>query len=122
MTYHNPSMIRTETAIVAGVRVIASILATVSAISVTAVMTVAVGSSTATTMAAVFPPWWSASKVFQAAASAGEIVDVGRVPSMIVVRSDRGALAARLKAAGALATLSADESGGCRTFNAGSKK
>lgn len=107
-----------EITIKTGIRVVASVLATLSAIGVTAVMAVTVGSPIAITIVAVFPPWWSAARVFQAAASAGEIVDVGRVPSMIVVRSDRSALAARLRAAGALATLNADDLGGCRTFKA----
>ncbi len=101
----------------AGVRVAASILATATAIGVTAAMTMAVGSPTGSTIAAFFPPWWSAERVFQAAADAGEIADVGRIPSMIVVRSDRNGLAARLKAAGALAIFNADDLGGCRTTN-----
>ncbi len=82
-------------------------------------MAVAVGSPTADTIAAMFPPWWSAARAFEAAASTGAIVDVGRVPFLIVVRGDRSTLAARLKAAGALATLNADEFGGCRTNNPG---
>ena len=104
--------------IAAGFRGSASILATLGAIGVTAVMAVAVGSPPANMIAALFPPWWSAARIFQAAAGTGDIVGVGRVPSMIVVRSDRAALAARLRAAGALATFDANELGGCRSSNA----
>lgn len=55
-------------------------------------------------IAAVFPPWWSAPKIFAHAASAGDIIQTG-APFVVVLRSDRPGLAARLRRAGAVLLL-----------------
>jgi hypothetical protein len=55
-------------------------------------------------VAAVFPPWWTAPKIFVRAASAGEIVQVG-APFVVILQSDRPGLSARLKRAGAILLL-----------------
>jgi hypothetical protein len=55
-------------------------------------------------IAAVFPPWWTAPKIFVRAASAGEIVQVG-APFVVILQSDRPGLSARLKRAGAILLL-----------------
>ena len=52
-------------------------------------------------VAVAFPPWWSAERAFLAAASAGAaIVRTTAVPSLLVVRPDRGAGLTRLYDAG----------------------
>lgn len=56
--------------------------------------------------AAVFPPWWSARRTFEAAGATGAILRVGGWSAVLIVRSDRPDLAARLRTAGALFTLS----------------
>ncbi|MHB8285369.1 MAG: hypothetical protein ACYDD1_11910 [Caulobacteraceae bacterium] len=55
-------------------------------------------------VAALFPPWWSAPKVFAHAASAGEIVQVG-APFVVILRSDQPGLTGRLRRAGAVLLL-----------------
>jgi hypothetical protein len=55
-------------------------------------------------VAVLFPPWWSAPKVFAHAASAGEIVQVG-APFVLILRSDQPGLSARLRRAGAVLLL-----------------
>jgi hypothetical protein len=56
-------------------------------------------------MAAVFPPWWSPERSFVAAAGAGQIIDVGTLPFIIIVKPTRPGLGARLGQAGALLSL-----------------
>ena len=56
-------------------------------------------------IAAVFPPWWSASNILVAASAVGEPVRFGGFAWILVVHDDRGNLASRLRAAGALALL-----------------
>lgn len=51
--------------------------------------------------AAVFPPWWSAASVFDAASRAGSVVSVGAMPFIVTVRSADGPVDARLRAVGA---------------------
>jgi hypothetical protein len=58
----------------------------------------------ASQVAALFPPWWSAPKVFAHAASAGEIIQVG-APFVLILRSDQPGLSARLRRAGAILLL-----------------
>jgi hypothetical protein len=41
------------------------------------------------TVAAVFPPWWSAAHVARAAANSAQILRLGGLPSIIIVRTDR---------------------------------
>ena len=53
-------------------------------------------------VAALFPPWWGAERVFAAAASAGgAIVREGAWPSILVLTAADGDFADRLHAAGA---------------------
>jgi len=53
-------------------------------------------------VAVVFPPWWSAQQVFQAAASANAaIVRITAIPAVLVVRPDDHAGLIRLREAGA---------------------
>jgi hypothetical protein len=58
-------------------------------------------------VAAVFPPWWSAQRVFGAAADVGDIVSTGGAPFTIVVHSARADLPTRLRARGAWLVLDA---------------
>ena len=39
-------------------------------------------------VAAVFPPWWSATQALTAAASSSQILRLGGLPSIIIVRTD----------------------------------
>ena len=64
-------------------------------------------------VAAVFPPWWSAAKVLAAAAEAGEVVDVGASPAVLIVRSQQPGLQGRLRAAGAILLLDPRGAGAC---------
>ncbi|MHB8287507.1 MAG: hypothetical protein ACYDD1_22920 [Caulobacteraceae bacterium] len=64
----------------------------------------AVVPANATQVAALFPPWWSAPKVFAHAAGAGQIVQVG-APFVVILRSDQPGLSARLRRAGAVLLL-----------------
>jgi len=65
-------------------------------------------------IAAVFPPWWSASRAFAAAASAGDVLNGGAYGFVLIVQSRRPGLGARLRAAGALFLLNPLAVGGCR--------
>jgi hypothetical protein len=56
-------------------------------------------------MVAVFPPWWSAEKELAAAASAGAVGSVGRLPFILAVQSSDSGLGVRLGEAGALLVL-----------------
>ncbi|MBX9740717.1 MAG: hypothetical protein K2X62_11615 [Beijerinckiaceae bacterium] len=55
--------------------------------------------------AAIFPPWWSGAKAFEAAATSGQITRLGAFPFVVVVRSDDPGLASRLRDAGAVLVL-----------------
>lgn len=68
-------------------------------------------------VAAVFPPWWSAARAFEAAASAGRIVALGRLPSILIVHGDPARLAPDLRDAGALLVFDSSLSAGCRSAN-----
>jgi hypothetical protein len=57
-------------------------------------------------VAVAFPPWWSAQRVFTAAASANAaIVRVTAIPSVLVVQPDRNGGLTRLRESGAWLTL-----------------
>ena len=66
-------------------------------------------------VAAVFPPWWSAADRFAAAAGAGRIVALGRLPSVLIVHGAPALLARKLREAGALLVLDSSLSVGCRS-------
>lgn len=64
-------------------------------------------------VAAVFPPWWTPRAVFAAAAGGGEVMQAGAAPGVVLVRSYRAGLPARLRSAGALMVLDPAFAGGC---------
>jgi hypothetical protein len=73
--------------------------------------------STDSSVVAVFPPWWSASRTLVAASRAGAVLNSGVYSFVVVVQSqdseqDRE-LGARLRAAGALLLLDPLGLGGC---------
>jgi len=59
-------------------------------------------------LAAVYPPWWSDSRIFVAAASVGDIAAAGGVRNILVIRGDPSGLAARVRRSGALLVLGGD--------------
>jgi hypothetical protein len=59
----------------------------------------------ATTLMAVFPPWWTSNQVWQAAGSAGYVVGVGGRNWAVVVHSKSNDLVSRLQQAGAWLVL-----------------
>lgn len=69
-------------------------------------------------VAAVFPPWWSASDAVAAAGAVGRIVRLGSVRFVVVVTSEGavgqfGDIATRLRAAGAVLVVDPLVLGGC---------
>jgi hypothetical protein len=64
------------------------------------------------TVAAVFPPWWSAARALGAAANSAQILRLGGLPGIIIVRTDRPD---RLRADGAWLFLN-PILGGCAPF------
>jgi hypothetical protein len=65
-------------------------------------------------IAAVFPPWWTAARGFQAAALSGApIVRTGAFVNILVLSPGEPDLPARLRAAGAWLVLDAKALGGC---------
>lgn len=58
-------------------------------------------------LAAVYPPWWEAARVIDAASSAGDIAAAGGWRNVIVLQSRSPGLAARLRQSGALWTMDA---------------
>lgn len=65
-------------------------------------------------VAAIFPPWWNATQVFEAVARAGgPFIRFGAFPFIAVTVSPDPAVAARLRAAGAFLVLDAQALGGC---------
>ncbi len=64
-------------------------------------------------VAAVFPPWWDASAVAGAAASAGDIAGAGGAPFIIILRGDPADLSQKARAAGALLLLDPARAGAC---------
>jgi hypothetical protein len=59
------------------------------------------------TIAAVFPPWWKASRVFEAAAGAGPLLDAGQASFVMLVGFTDPGVPDRLRSAGALVLLDA---------------
>lgn len=91
-----------------------SLLASAIAVASAAVLVVAgPRSGAAHDAAGVFPPWWSRSQVFVAAAGAGDVRSLGTLPFIVVVRDPDGAAQARLRAAGALFSVSPPGASDC---------
>jgi len=59
-------------------------------------------------VAMVFPPWWSAARAFEAAASEGEILGEGGVPFVVIVHLDPSKSRTRTRKVGPLFMLGAD--------------
>lgn len=55
---------------------------------------------------ALYPPWWTPERAFSAAATAGNVVTLGRFPFSVAVQSPAPALPQRLRAGGALLVFS----------------
>ncbi len=66
-----------------------------------------------TRVAAVFPPWWTASRAASAAASAGAIAGAGGAPFILILRGEPDQLGQRARAAGAWLLLDPDAAGQC---------
>jgi hypothetical protein len=71
----------------------------------------------AATLAAVFPPWWTASRTLHAAAGAGDVLRFGVSAHVVIVRSAHPDLLARLRHAGALVLLNPFGAGACAQTN-----
>jgi hypothetical protein len=72
-------------------------------------------------IAAVFPPWWSGPRAIAAAASVGDIVGIGGAPFVVVLHGDPSNLARRVRAAGALLTLTSNIAGFCTPRRGGNQ-
>jgi hypothetical protein len=83
-------------------KVLAQVGACLVTISVTAVPSVLMAAppSGAFVVAAVFPPWWSASRIQLAVDPVGAVSSKGRLPTVVTVYGGPG-VERRLKAAGA---------------------
>lgn len=77
------------------------------------VATLSLGPPRAGPVAALFPPWWSATRSMRAAASAGRIVRFGAAGFVVVVVPDDAASADRLHRSGAWLLLDPEALGGC---------
>jgi hypothetical protein len=64
-------------------------------------------------VAAVFPPWWSATQALVAAASAGTPIRFGATGFVVVILPDTQGAVGRLRQAGAWAVLDPLALGGC---------
>jgi hypothetical protein len=70
--------------------------------------------SEGTVRAAVFPPWWNATRSFLAASAAGvAIIRTGAIPAILIVRLDHADSLARLRQAGVWLLLDPQALGGC---------
>jgi hypothetical protein len=69
--------------------------------------------ATAKTLGVVYPPWWSVAHIWQAAASTGDIVNIGGAPFVLYLHSDAPGLTARAHRAGAFLVFDARGFGGC---------
>ena len=98
---------------------IGPILVTALAILVSLVAAVAVNAapSDPSRVAIVFPPWWTATRAVTAAASVGQIIDVGGVPFVVTVHGDPATAARRARLAGALFILGADPGSLCSSVS-----
>lgn len=72
-------------------------------------------------VAAIFPPWWSGPRAIAAAASVGDIVGVGGAPFVVILHGDSETLARRVRAAGALLTLTSNIAGFCSPRRGGNQ-
>jgi hypothetical protein len=63
------------------------------------------------TAAGVFPPWWSAARIVDAAGRAGEIRGLGALPFVVIVSGPDAA--ASLRRAGAFVVVGSDGLVGC---------
>lgn len=70
---------------------------------------------------AVFPPWWSASRALAAASDVGAVLNGGAFSFVLVVQSQRPGLGDRLRAAGALFLLNPQGFGGCGSTMSGNR-
>ncbi len=67
-------------------------------------------------VAVAFPPWWSAERIFTAAASAdAAVVRITAIPSLLVVQPDGHDGLARLRAAGAWLAIDPQAIAACLT-------
>mgnify|MGYP000315358239 CR=1 FL=1 len=64
-------------------------------------------------VAAIFPPWWTASQTLTAAGAAGDVAAAGGTPFILILRGDPADLAQRARSAGALLVLDPDLAGVC---------
>jgi hypothetical protein len=87
------------------------------AIIATLILTIRLSVPASDIVAAIFPPWWSTERTFEAAASAGDLVEAGHFPMILIVRGDPAVLAARLYSAGALFIIDFRALGGCAARN-----
>jgi len=62
-------------------------------------------------VALLFPPWWSAARVFMAAAPAGQVIRFGLFPDIVILAPQPGGLPPG--ATGAWAVLDPRHLGGC---------
>ncbi|HWA64156.1 MAG TPA: hypothetical protein VG939_22500 [Caulobacteraceae bacterium] len=83
----------------------------IAAVSSAAVLTLGGRPLDPVTAAGVFPPWWSGGRALAAAGSAGDVLGVGALPFIVVVRAPHAD--ARLRAAGALFSIDARGAGAC---------
>jgi hypothetical protein len=74
-------------------------------VSLVAVTAVGLAPRNPQQIAAVFPPWWTAEQSLAAAKTAGQAAVTGAAPFVAIVWSTDGALAERLRAAGAVLLL-----------------
>lgn len=86
---------------------------TLLALSTVVVVALAAQPRRADRIAAVFPPWQSPAANFAAAAQAGQVDAAGGFANVLIVRSGRPGLAARLRLAGAWLLLDADLARAC---------
>jgi hypothetical protein len=59
------------------------------------------------TIAAVFPPWWQAARIYEAAVGAGPLLDAGQASFVMIVGFSDPGVAERLRSAGAIILLDA---------------
>jgi hypothetical protein len=64
-------------------------------------------------VAAIYPPWWSTRQVWRAAASAGDILNIGGSEFVLLLHSDAPGLAVRARRSGALLVIDPRGFGGC---------
>ena len=64
-------------------------------------------------IAAFFPPWWSQTRIVEAAASAGQILGGGGAPFVVILHGDPLSLARHARDAGAWVVTGADPAGLC---------